>query len=613
MSRLDCICNRNTKIIATYVMSKMGSYQDLFDGLPYPTDEYTSSRDFFLNEDEWTTFENFERVFRRAKRLVNEQNFYYNCGASSTRLNAWGRFYYFVRLFATPGDGFKRLPFFNNNSNDTKEIEIILPPTYDIRLKKIRSVIKVEFHDDFNPNWDYIGDPYLRGIISSIPTVWGLPPASVAQPMNSYNPETLFNQEPDFIPYNFDVKVEGDVMTLKNPVDGERCVVGEKVLLESEVVRGKKVFLGKYSKLPKDYSPSSWEKREAIVITQSIQVDDQILLTAGEIFKAPYFILEITYDRISFFRRLSQLFRFRKIPKGSGREMFETVDQLRRSIRAKNNAYLALEQTNTDLRAAKSMLDEYARELEHKVEERTTELQKAQQELLQLNQSLEAKVESQVVKLEKYNELRRYLSSKLTDEILGDGHTLGSEPKRKMMTVVFTDIRDFSKLTDSLEPEELFHLLDSYLSEMIKIVHSYDGTLNKIVGDGLLIFFGDPIEMADHCERAVRMAIDMQKRVSDLKDDWLAYGYELGIGIGINTAYMTVGNIGSDMHRDYTVIGNQVNVASRLESKAKAGQILISQRSYSKVKGIVEVEEMGPIKVKGIHDPVRTYNVLWDK
>jgi len=610
MSRLDCICNRNTKIIATYVMNKMGSYQDLFDGLPYPTDEYTSSRDFFLNEDEWTTFENFERIFRRAKRVVNEQNFYYNCGASSTRLNAWGRFFYFVRLFATPGDGFKRLPFFNNNSNDTKEIEIILPPTYDIRLKKIRTVIKVEFHDDFNPNWDNIGDPYLRGIISSIPTIWGLPPASVDQPMNSYDPETLFNQEPDLIPYSFDVKVEGDVMTLKNPVDGERYVVGEKVLLESEVVRGKKVFLGKYSKLPKDYSPSSWEKREAIVITQNIQVDDQILLTAGEIFKAPYFILEITYDRISFFRRLSQLFRFRKMPKGSGREMFETVDQLRRSIRAKNNAYLSLEQTNTDLRAAKSMLDEYARELEHKVEERTTELRKAQQELLQLNQSLEAKVESQVVKLEKYNELRRYLSSKLTDEILSDGHTLGSEPKRKMMTVVFTDIRDFSKLTDSLEPEELFHLLDSYLSEMIKIVHSYDGTLNKIVGDGLLIFFGDPVEMTDHYERAVRMAIDMQKKVSDLKDDWLEYGYELGIGIGINTAFMTVGNIGSDMHRDYTVIGNQVNVASRLESKAKAGQILISQRTYSKVKGIVEVEEMGPIEVKGIHDPVRTYNII---
>ena len=98
-----------------------------------------------------------------------------------------------------------------------------------------------------------------------------------------------------------------------------------------------------------------------------------------------------------------------------------------------------------------------------------------------------------------------------------------------------------------------------------------------------------------------------------MKDEWIGYGYELGIGIGINTAFMTVGNIGSDMHRDYTVIGNQVNVAARLESQAKSGQILISQRTYSKVKEIVNVEEMGPLKVKGIHDPVRTYNVCGNK
>ncbi|MCP4576943.1 MAG: hypothetical protein GY846_11740, partial [Deltaproteobacteria bacterium] len=340
MSRLDCVCNRNTKIIATYVQSKLGGYQGLFDGLPYPTNEHASSRDFFLNEDEWTSFENFEQIFRRAKRLVNEPNFYFNCGASSTRLNAWGRFYYFVRLFASPGDGYKRLPFFNNNSNDTKEIELIIPPTYDIRRKKNRTVLKVEFHNDFNPNRDYIGDPYFRGIISSIPTLWGLPPADVAQPMNSYDPEILFNEEPDFIPYNLDVRIEGNVMTLKDPADGRRRVVGEKVLLESEVVRGKKVFLGKYAKLPKDYAPNTWEKRQAIVITQSIQVGDRILLNAGEIFKAPYFILDITYNNISFIRRLSQIFRLRKIRSGSEQEMFETIDRLRRSIQAKNNAYL---------------------------------------------------------------------------------------------------------------------------------------------------------------------------------------------------------------------------------------------------------------------------------
>ncbi len=611
MSRIDCMCNRNTRIIATYVKSKIGNFHGLFDGLPYPTDEYSSPVDFFMNEDEWTTFENFEKIFRRGKRLVNEPNFYYNCGASSSALNAWGRFYYFVKLFTSPEAGLKNLPFFNKNSNDIKEIEIVQPPTYDIRLRKFKTIIKVLFHEDFNPDRGYVGDPYLRGIISSIPTIWNLPPAEVTQPLMPYHPVKLFNNEPDFVGFHLDVKIEGNALMLNDPETGKRVQAGEKVLLESELINNQKVFLGKHTRLPNNYNPGTWEKREAIRITRNIQAGDQLILKAGDIYNTPYFILNILHDRASIFRRFAHIPKFRQIRDRSSQEMFETIDQLRRSINAKNNAYLSLEKTNEDLRTAKAMLDEYARELEHKVEARTEELRNAQEELLKLNQGLETKVNDQVIQLERYNELRRYLSPKLTDEILNGGQMLGAKPRRKMMTAVFTDIRDFSKLADSLEPEELLHLLDRYLAEMVKIVHEYDGTLNKIIGDGLLIFFGDPIEMKDHCERAVRMAVDMQKKVADLKAEWLKYGYELGIGIGINSAYMTVGNIGSEMHRDYTVIGNQVNVASRLESMAGAGQILMSQRTYSRVKDSIQVEELGTVRVKGIHDPVRTYSVVW--
>ena len=155
MSRLDCISNRNTKIIATYVGYKLGTHPSLFDDLPYPAHEYPSPEDFFLNEDEWTTYENFTQIFRRARALVNEPNFFFDCGASSAKLRSWGRFHYFVRVFATPNDGFKKLPFFNKNFADTKEIEIILPPTYDRNLKKIRTLIKIEFHSDMDPNRDY--------------------------------------------------------------------------------------------------------------------------------------------------------------------------------------------------------------------------------------------------------------------------------------------------------------------------------------------------------------------------------------------------------------------------------------------------------------------------
>ena len=610
MSRLDCLSNRNIKIIATYVTHKLGSCHALFEGLPYPAKDYSSPDDFFMNEDEWTTFDNFNQIFRRAKALVNEPDFYFNCGASSARLRSWGRYHRFVGIFATPNDGFKRLPFFNKNFDDTKEIKIVLPPTYDHNFKKIRIVISIEPHTDSDPNRDFMGDHFTRGILSSIPTIWGLAPAVIRAILSPYNPEILLNEDPEFVPYGLDVRVQGDLMSLKDPAHGQRRTVGQKILIEPEIVNGQKVFLGKYTKQQSsNHSQGGGDTREAILITQSIQADNRILFTAGEILMAPYFILDITYDRVSLLHRLNRFFRIRSRHEDSGAELTETINQLRKNASAKNRAYQDLEKTNKKLVKAKARLDEYAGELEQRVEERTTELRKAQQNLLQLNRDLEAKVDAQVIELQRYNELRRYLSPKLTEKILTSGNSFATEPQRKIMTVVFTDIRGFSNLTDSLEPEELFHLLDRYLSEMVRIVHHHDGTLNKIAGDGLLIFFGDPIPIEDHAERAVHMAIDMQDKIAALRDEWLKYGHELGVGIGINTGFMTVGNIGSDMHRDYTVIGNQVNVAARLESMAGAGQILVSQRTYSQVEGLVEAEEIGNVQVKGMHNPVKTYKL----
>jgi len=588
----------------------VGSYRSLFEGLSYPRDQYLSAEDFFLNEDEWTTYENYERIFRKGKDLVGEPDFFFNCGASSASLRSWGRFHYFVRVFASPNEGFKKVPFFNKNFDDTKEVEVVLPPTYNHRSRKFRTIIKVQFHNDIDPNSDYIGDPYLRGILSSIPTIWGLAPATVRQTVTAYNPEVLFNQEPEFTKYRLDVKMEEDVMTLRDPNRGQRLQAGKKILLEPEQVNDQEIYLGKYTEIPPDYRIVHGGQREAILITETIKLNDRVLLTAGEIFMAPYFILDISYDRVSTLHRMSQVWR-RGDERSSGQELIETINQLRRSMGARNEAYLVLEKTNAELIEAKACLDEHNRELENRVDERTSELSKAQQDLLGLNRDLKAKVKKQVTQLERYNELRRYLSPKLAEQILASDHALGTEPQRKMMTVVFTDIRGFSNLTDSLEPEELFHLLTRYFSEMIKIIHLYDGTVNKIVGDGLLIFFGDPIPMEDHAERALRMSIEMQKKADDLSGEWGQYGHELGVGIGINSGFVTIGNVGSDVYRDYTIIGNQVNVAARLETSAKAGQILISQRTYSLVKGLIEVEEVGVVKVKGIHNPIKIYSVLW--
>lgn len=611
MDREDRVSNRNIRIIAAYVDSKLSDFHTLFNALPYPENEYHSPEEFFLNEDEWTSLNNFERIFRRARNLVNEENFYFNCGASCARLKSWGRFHYFVRVFATPNDGFKRLPFFNKNFNDTKEIEIISPPAYESRSRSFRTILKIDLHSDIDPHKDYIRDPYFRGIISSIPTIWGLKPATIRQVLSPYNPEILFEKEPEFACHGLKAKINGNIMTVSVPGNDTPLKAGKKVILVPEEKNGKKVFLGKYDSLFEAADSRHGQRHEALLITKTVKSNNHVLLQKGDIYMAPYFILDVYYEKMTLFQRLSQLFRFREGTQDTGTELIDTINKLRKSIKAKNDAYQELKEVNTELLKAKEGLNNYAQELELRVEERTRELTKAKDELTNLNRGLEKKVSEQISQLERYNLLRRYLSPKISERILTGDHSFGRGSRRKMMTAVFTDIRGFSSLTDSLEPEEISQLLNNYLTEMIRIVHHFDGTLNKIIGDGILIFFGDPIPFKDHAQRAVKMAISMQEETVKLKDEWQRYGHELAVGIGINTGYMTVGNIGSDAHLDYTVIGNQVNVAARLESLAGPGQILISQRTYSRVKDLVTVEEMGEISVKGIHNGIKTYSVIW--
>ena len=608
VSGTNCISTRNTKIVATYVSFKLGNHETLFEDLPYPSDRFASPDDFFLSEDEWTTLHNYHALLRRGKHMVGEPNFFFQCGASSASLRSWGRLDYFATAFMSPNDGFKKLPFFNKHFNDTLELEVLIPPYYDKSLGKIRTVLELRYHDDVDMHKDYIGNPYLRGIISSIPSIWGLRPATVKQLLSPFNPEILFNQEPELVPFGLDLKLVNNQVTIKDPRDGHTRIIGKRVLLEPELLNERPVYMGRHT----DFPASGQEPNdlwEALLITETVRKGGRILLRAGEIFRAPCFIFDVTYDKSSWKNRVGQLLRLRRTHEAFATGLIETINQLRETINAKSIAYRELEKANAELLEARNILDDYTKNLELMVSERTAALEKAKKELLQFNLNLKATVEKQVEELRRYHELRRYLSPKLSEKILSLGSDLGVEPLRKMMTVVFTDIRNFSSLTENLEPEELFQVLDVYLSEMTRLIHRYDGTLNKINGDGMLVLFGDPIPLHDHAQRAVMMAVDMQSKVSSLRQEWLQYGHELGLGIGINTGYMSVGNIGSDTHKDYTVIGKQVNVAARLESLAKPGQILISQRTYTRVKDIVAVEEVGEIRVKGLSHPVATYNV----
>jgi hypothetical protein len=414
MTRADCISNRNITIISTYFSKRTGNYFPLFNGLPYPSDRYESSDAFFLNEDEWTTYDNFQKILRRAKELSEEPHFYFNCGSSSAMLRSWGRFEYFFRFFAGPDDGFKRIPFFNSNINDTKDIEVILPPSYDKILRRMRVILKVAYHDDIDVNNEYIVDAYRRGIISSIPTLWGLPQAVIRQPLNAYDPVKLLNNEPEFTYFKLDAEMEDGFLSVTDPILKVRKKVGKEIGLISERINNKEVFLGKYTG---DINRQNKKDYSAVLITETIRDDDRILLKKGEIFNAPYFILDVTYNRFSWLKRnMNVIMNNANKTDPEVNILLDTINNLRINIKAKNRAYDKLKAVNDELESAKSILENYNDFLEKKVNERTAELKKAQDELLIINEGLEEKVNSQIEELNRYNNIRRYLSPQVAEE-----------------------------------------------------------------------------------------------------------------------------------------------------------------------------------------------------
>jgi adenylate cyclase len=212
------------------------------------------------------------------------------------------------------------------------------------------------------------------------------------------------------------------------------------------------------------------------------------------------------------------------------------------------------------------------------------------------------------------NQLAKYLSPQVYQSIFTGKQEVKITSRRKKLTVFFSDIAGFTETTKRLESEDLTRLLNHYLTEMSQIALSYGATVDKYVGDAMVIFFGDPETrgVKEDALACVEMAIAMRKRMLELQDVWRASGIEkpLQCRIGINTGYCTVGNFGSEDRMDYTIIGGGVNLASRLEAAATPGEILMSYETYANVRDRIQCEERGNISIKGIAYPVATYQVV---
>jgi adenylate cyclase len=230
-------------------------------------------------------------------------------------------------------------------------------------------------------------------------------------------------------------------------------------------------------------------------------------------------------------------------------------------------------------------------------------------QLAELNRTLEARVAEQVAQLERLARLKRFFSPQLAEAIVVGGADDPLKSHRREVTVVFLDLRGFTAFAETAEPEEVMGVLREYHAAMGELILAHEGTLERFTGDGMMIFFNDPVPVPNPQERAVRMALAMRERVDDLARAWRKRGWELDFGVGIAQGYATIGAIGFEGRWDYGAIGTVTNLAARLCGEAGPGQILVSRRLYGTLEDLVQAAPVGELSLKGFSRPVSVYNV----
>jgi class 3 adenylate cyclase len=238
------------------------------------------------------------------------------------------------------------------------------------------------------------------------------------------------------------------------------------------------------------------------------------------------------------------------------------------------------------------------------------ELRARTEELRQLNEQLEKRVLDQVSEIDRMGRLRRFLPPQVADLIVSSGAEKQLESHRREITALFCDLRGFTGFSESADPEDVMALLREYHAAIGEIIFKHGGTLERFVGDGVMVIFNDPLPLENPSLHAVQMALEMRTAIGALVETWRRMGHELGFGIGISHGFATLGTIGFEGRFDYAAIGTVSNVASRLCDEAKPGQILISSRVLMAVEDAVTVEPAGELTLKGIRRPMSVHNVV---
>ena len=245
-----------------------------------------------------------------------------------------------------------------------------------------------------------------------------------------------------------------------------------------------------------------------------------------------------------------------------------------------------------------------------RIKELHDEVQAQSAQLAEWNQTLEQRVRDQLEDLERIGRLKRFFSPQLCDLIVSKGGEQLLQSHRSEISVVFCDLRGFTAFSETAEPEEVNRTLQEYFAGMGELIFEYEGTIERFVGDSIMVLFNDPLPCSEHELRAVRMALAMQTRAGELIDIWEKRGHRLGLGIGIARGYATVGQIGFEGRMEYSATGTVANLAARLCDIAQPGQILICQQVYAAVGDRLAMESLGDRDLKGFSRPMPVYSAL---
>jgi len=258
----------------------------------------------------------------------------------------------------------------------------------------------------------------------------------------------------------------------------------------------------------------------------------------------------------------------------------------------------------------KTHLERY--EQKRELQQMVVKLEEQARELEAWNQKLEQRVAEGVAQLDRLGRMKRFFSPAVADLILAGNADDPLKTHRREIVVVFLDMRGFTTFSESADPEEVMSVLAEYHAAMGELITKHAGTLERFTGDGIMIFFNDPVPVPNPARQAVSMALEMQQRFKGLAAAWARRGYELSLGIGIAQGYATIGAIGFEGRRDYGAIGNVTNLAARLCGEAQGGQILVSQRVEGALGDVAKSQPIGDVSLKGFNKPIKAFEICWN-